>query len=223
MSARQGRATPLCVHRGGVVDGHLDRALRSHADGFAGDLGAVVDGGFDDPLLATWSLEIFDSSTIAWTADDASGDPASGSLRLRKKLGENPNSVRATQCLELPRPGSLRLCAQLRVPAPSVDHVPFVDLAFFADPGCIRTTSTGLFTRNVTGLPADLWSSFGPFDIPIPKGTRSAVLFLGVVATIEPGAPGEYEANFDEMSVLPESASGAGVTLARRRRAGRSR
>jgi hypothetical protein len=190
----------------------------------------VVDGDFDDRSLAAWSLEIFDSSTIEWIADDASGPPASGALRLRKKLGENPNSVRATQCLELPLPGTLQLSAQLRVPAPSLDHFPFVDLAFFADPGCVRTTPTGLFSQNVTGLPADLWSPFGPFDIPIPEGTRSAVLYLGVVATIEPGAPGEHEVRFDEVSVLPEPASGAGLAagvalaaLARRRRGGRSR
>ena len=62
----------------------------------------VLDGGFDDPAHAAWTFEKYDtSSTIERSTADAAGSPSSGSLRLRKAVGENPNSLRGSQCLEV--------------------------------------------------------------------------------------------------------------------------
>ncbi len=60
----------------------------------------VTDGGFDDAAHAAWDFEIFDGSTIAWTSQDADGG-VPGSLLFQKKVGESPNSLRASQCIDV--------------------------------------------------------------------------------------------------------------------------
>lgn len=63
-----------------------------------------------------------------------------------------------------------------------------------------------------------------------PAGTRSARLHAGIVVTTDPGSPDLWETSWDELSVVPEPASGAGAAagltlgvLARRRPGVRSR
>lgn len=185
----------------------------------------VRDGSFDDPTLAAWNLEIYDTSTIEWVDVDASGLPASGSVRLWKKVGENPNSVRLNQCLSLGA-GPIEVSGRAFAPAPAPAHAPYLVLAFFPEPGCTGGGIGYAFPSNPVLAPG-VWTQIGPLQTESPEGTRSARVYVGIVATIEPGSADVYELGWDDVSVLPEPGRGAtaaaGLALAalgrRRRRA----
>lgn len=183
----------------------------------------LLDGGFDDPALSSWSLEIYDTSTLEWVGVDASGSPSSGSLLARKKLGENPNSVRVSQCFPL-GPGPIELSGRFFVPVPDEDRRPFLSIGLHGGPDC-GGAYLGDVSPSFVPAPAGVWTLAGPFPGEAPAGTRSARLYAGVVATIDPGSPDVYEAGWDDLSVVPEPHGGAGAAvglalgaLARRRR-----
>lgn len=171
----------------------------------------LLDGGFDDPALASWTLEVYDTSTIEWVAVDATGVPGSGSVRLRKKVGENPNTVRVSQCFPL-GPGPIELSGRSLVPVLDEEHRPYVFVEFYDAPGCDGSSLGDVFP---SFFPiAGAWTPVGPVPDDAPEGTRSARLYAGIIATIDPGSPDVYEASWDDLSVVPEPASGAGTVAA---------
>ncbi len=183
----------------------------------------VTDGGFDDPTLAEWNLQIFDTSTIGVDAD-ATGDAGSWSLLLRKKLGENPNSLRVTQCIETVPGTQLDLSARLRIPTQSAAGAAFLSFQWWEEPGC-GGSILGNYDAPVFTPPPDTWTSLGPFSPEVPAGADSVLLYVGVVVTVDPGSPEVFEASWDDVSVVPEpggagaaAALGALAHLLRRRR-----
>lgn len=183
----------------------------------------VIDGGFDDPTLAEWNLEIFDTSTIGVDAD-ATGDAGSWSLLLRKKLGENPNSLRVTQCIETVPGTQLDVSARLRIPTPSAVGSAYLSLQWWEEPGC-GGSILGDYDAPVFTPPPDTWTSLGPFSQEVPAGADSVRLHVGVVVSVDPGSPAVFEASWDDVSVVPEpggagaaAALGALAHLLRRRR-----
>ncbi len=188
----------------------------------------VVDGGFDAPAHPAWSFEKFDvSSTIAWSSDDANGSISSGSLSLDKAVGENPNSLRANQCIELAPGGEYALLGTLFWPSTSTEGNPFLSLTFFEEPQCGGASPAS--TDAVLGVPLrDVWTQIGPTLFEVPLDARSGRLYPGVVAFVDLGSLAFFAASWDDVSVVPEPGSsaaiaalGALVALARRRRAQR--
>lgn len=189
----------------------------------------VTDGGFDDPALTAWELQIYDTSTIDWVADDATGDPGSGSLRLRKKVGENPNSLRAVQCFDIVPDSQIDLSARVRVPTQTAEGTPYLDFEWWSDPGCGGTYLNGYSSSN-PAFPPDTWTDHGPHAVDVPAGVHSARLYVGAAVTVDPGSPEVFEVSWDDVSVVPEparsaaaAALGALALVARRQRSRRSR
>lgn len=187
----------------------------------------LLDGGFDDPALSSWQLEIFDTSTLEWVAVDATESPSSGSLRARKKVGENPNSVRVSQCFPL-GPGPIELSGRFLVPFLDEAHRPLLSLSLHDEPDCGGDVANVFASLSPTS--AGVWTPAGPFVDEAPEGTRSAELLAGIIAFIEPGSLDVYEVSWDDLSVVPEPASGTGAVagltlgaLARRRRGAAAR
>ncbi|MCL4684754.1 hypothetical protein KJ059_08385 [Myxococcota bacterium] len=188
----------------------------------------VVDGGFDDPAHPAWSFEKFDSSsTIAWNSADANGSPSSGSLSLDKAVGENPNSLRAAQCIDMIPGGEYALLGRLFWPSTSTDGEPFLTISFSEEPRCNGDNrgSTDVFI----GAPLrDAWTQIGPTLIEVPLDARSGRFYSGVSVYVDPGSPDFFAASWDDVSLLPEPGSSAAIAvlgalaaLAWRRRAAR--
>lgn len=178
----------------------------------------VADGGFDDPAHAAWDFENFETvpvSTIAIDAADASGDAGSGSLRLRKSVGANPNSLRGAQCIEVALGQAYTASASLRIPATSsdADGAPSFRIQWFDAPGCGGSplTASDPFFFSVS-LVRDEWLLFGPSDASVPPTALSGRLYVGVVATVNIGSPSFFEASWDEVSIVPEPAAGAAAS-----------
>ncbi len=188
----------------------------------------VVDGGFDDPAHPAWNFEKFDvSSTIAWSSADANGSLSSGSLSLDKAVGENPNSLRAVQCIELIPGGEYALLGTLFWPSTSTDGEPFLTITFSAGSQCGGDNHGS--TNALIGAPLrDAWTQIGPTLFEVPLNARSGRFYSGVNADVDPGSLDFFAASWDDVSLVPEPGSSAAIAvlgalavLARRRRAPR--
>jgi hypothetical protein len=192
----------------------------------------VTDGGFDDPTTAAWNLEVFDTSTIAWALPDAAGNLSSGSLLLQKKVGENPNSLRASQCIEVAPGVEYALSGTVFWPAASGAGLgtPYLSLAWQLGQHCTGAAGVPNGYEAVIGSPPrDVWTGIGPQAVTAPAGVHSVRLYAGVVAYVSLGSPDIFEARWDDVSVVPEpgpasatAAIAALVALAQRRRLARA-
>ena len=59
----------------------------------------LIENGTFDAGLVAWDIQIFDTSTVAWSALDAADSAESGSVRFAEDGTVGPNSVRMQQCL----------------------------------------------------------------------------------------------------------------------------
>ena len=173
----------------------------------------VVDGGFDDPTAAAWEFQIFDTSTIAWTSQDAdAGVP--GSLLFQKKVGENPNSLRAAQCIEVVPGGEYSVSGTLLWPAASSATwgSPYFVVAWQLGPHCTGAAgepNTSFVT--IGSPPRDVWTGIGPELVTAPAGVHSGRVLVGVTAEVSVGSPDIFEARWDDVSFVPEPGAGTGV------------
>jgi len=169
----------------------------------------VGDGAFDDPAHAAWTFEQADlTSEIAWSSEDAAGSMDSGSLLLRKAVGENPNSIRAQQCIDVVPGATYDASAAWFWPAvtdPS-EGSPYFRIQWFSGPGCagdpLTATDPFSFTPSIAH---DAWVPFGPAAFDVPAAARSGTLYVGVVAYVSLGSPDFFEARWDAVSILPEA------------------
>jgi len=192
----------------------------------------VVDGGFDDPTAAAWEFQIFDTSTIAWTSQDAAGNPSSGSLLFQKKVGENPNSLRAAQCIEVVPGGEYSVSGTLLWPAASSATwgSPYFVVAWQLGPHCTGAAgepNTSFVT--IGSPPRDVWTGIGPELVTAPAGVHSGRVLVGVTVDVSPGSLDIFEARWDDVSVVPEPGAAAStaaiaalVALAQRPRRARA-
>ena len=171
----------------------------------------VVDGGFDDPTAAAWEFQIFDTSTIAWTSQDAdAGVP--GSLLFQKKVGENPNSLRAAQCIEVVPGGEYSVSGTLLWPAASSATwgSPYFVVAWQLGPHCTGAAGEPNTSFVTIGLPPrDVWTVIGPQVVTAPAGVHSGRVLVGVTVDVSPGSLDIFEARWDDVSVVPEPGAAA--------------
>jgi hypothetical protein len=174
----------------------------------------VIDGGFDDPAHPAWDFEQFDlSSTIAWSATDAAGASASGSLSLRKTLGEFPNSLRAAQCIDFVPGAEYEIGGTLFWPSASTEGSPFIAITFQTGAGCVDASPGGA-NATIGFPPRDVWHALAPTVIQVPPDARSGRLYVGVSGVIVETSPDFFEASWDDVSIVPEpGAAGAGAAL----------
>lgn len=196
-----------------------------------GDVELVTDGGFDDEAHAAWEFQIYDTSTIAWTSQDAdAGVP--GSLLFQKKVGESPNSLRAAQCIDVVPGGEYALSGTLYWPTTSnaADSEPFLSITWQLGPHCTGAAGVPDSSEATIGSPPrDVWTGIGPELVTAPAGVHSGRLYVGAVADVSLGSPDIFEARWDDVSLVPEpgAASGAAaiaalLALAQRRRLARA-
>jgi hypothetical protein len=211
-------------------DGILPKALNLTSFSGTALSERVTDGGFDDPAHPAWAFEKYDvSSTIAWSSEDAAGSPTSGSLSLDKAVGENPNSLRAGQCIEFVPGAAYALSGTLFWPSASTEGDPFLSVSFHTDPECggdnVTTASASI------GIPPrDVWTPIPPTLIAeVPSGAGFGLLYAGVVAHVDVGSPNFFAASWDDISVVPEPGASAAIaalavlaSLSRRRRSSRA-
>lgn len=174
----------------------------------------VTDGGFDDPTTAAWSLQAYDTSTIAWASPDAAGNLSSGSLLLQKKVGETPNSLRASQCIEVDPGVDYALSGTVFWPTTSEQGELYLVVAWLLGPHCTGSPGVPDGAEAIIGSPPrDVWTTIGPQTVTAPAGVQSARLYVGVVAYVSVGSPDIFEARWDDVSVVPEPLAGAlGIT-----------
>jgi len=178
------------------------------------DVELVTDGGFDDATHVAWEFQIYDTSTIAWTSQDAdAGVP--GSLLFQKKVGEEPNSLRVTQCIDVVPGGEYALSGTVYWPTASnaADSEPLLWIAWQLGPNCTGAGGVPDDSRVIVGSPPrDVWTGIGPDLVTAPAGVHSGRLYVGVVAN--PNSPGSldiFEARWDDVSFVPEPSPAAGV------------
>ena len=188
----------------------------------------VTDGGFDDPTAAAWEFQIYDTSTIAWASTDAAANLSSGSLLFQKKVGENPNTLRAAQCIEVVPGGEYSPSGTVFWPAASdaAEGSPYFVVAWQLEPHCTGVAgdpNTSFVT--IGSPPRDVWTVIGPQVVTAPAGVHSGRVLVGVIAEVNLGSPNIFEARWDDVSVVPEPGPAAGaaviaalVALAQRRR-----
>lgn len=189
----------------------------------------VTDGGFDDPTTAAWNLQVFDTSTIEWTSQDAGGG-IPGSLLFYKKVGEEPNSLRVAQCIEVDPGVEYALSGKAFWPATSDQGELFLNVDWLLGPQCTGSPGVPAGVRAIIGSPPrDVWTVIGPQVVTAPAGVQSALLYVGVVAYVNLGSPDVFEARWDDVSVVPEPGPASAtaaiavlVALAQRRRLARA-
>lgn len=146
----------------------------------------IVSNGKFDSDTAGWST---DGGTIAWDADDANGDPASGSLRLMNDLPyPYDNTAYAVQCVDIAAPGTnFELRGQIRVPA-GQDRLlaAFLWAIAYPEPACGGVSLAQSWITVDTNIPA--WTTFSDTGEMQP-GSRSVKVILAVTKRA-PG-PGE--------------------------------
>ena len=190
----------------------------------------VTDGGFDDPTTAAWILQAYDTSTIAWDSQDAAENSSSGSLLLQKKVGENPNSLRASQCIEVVPGGEYSLSGTAFWPTTSDQGELYLVVSWLLGPQCTGSPGDPNGADLIIGSPPrDVWTPIGPQVVAAPAGVHSVRLYVGVVAYVNLGSPAIFEARWDDVSFVPEPGPAAGaaviaalVALVQRRRRARA-
>lgn len=176
-----------------------------------GDVELVIDGGFDDAAHAAWEFQIYDTSTIAWTSQDADGG-VPGSLLFQKKVGEDPNSLRASQCIDVVPGGEYSLSGTAFWPTTSVEGNLYLTLGWQLGPQCTGAPGDPDGAQaNIGFPPRDVWTEIGPQAVTAPAGVHSGRLYVGVVANTSPGSLEIFEARWDDVSVVPEPGPASGV------------
>jgi hypothetical protein len=178
-----------------------------------GDVELITDGGFDDAAHAAWEFQIYDSSTIAWISDDADGG-VPGSLLFQKKVAESPNSLRASQCIDVVPEAEYALSGALYWPTTSnaADSEPFLSIAWQLGSNCTGLAGDPDGARATVGSPPrDVWTGIGPELVTAPAGVHSGRLYVGVIANPIPGSLEIFEARWDDVSFVPEPGAGTGV------------
>lgn len=178
-----------------------------------GDVELVTDGGFDDAAHANWDFEIYDTSTIAWTSQDADGG-VPGSLLFQKKVGLSPNSLRASQCIDVVPGAEYALSGTLYWPTTSnaADSEPLLWIAWQLGSNCTGPAGFPDGMRVFIGSPPrDVWTGIGPELVTAPADVHSGRLYVGVVADPSPGSLEIFEARWDDVSFVPEPGAAAGV------------
>jgi hypothetical protein len=173
----------------------------------------ITDGGFDDAAHAAWEFQIYDTSTIAWSSQDADGG-VPGSLLFQKKVGETPNSLRASQCIDVVPGGEYALSGTVYWPTTSnaADSDPFLSITWQLGPNCTGAAGVPDTSRATIGSPPrDVWTGIGPELVTAPAGVHSGRLYVGVVANTSPGSLEIFEARWDDVSFVPEPGAGTGV------------
>ena len=173
----------------------------------------VTDGGFDDATHANWGFEIYGTSTLVWTSDDADGG-VPGSLLFQKKVGEYPNSLRASQCIDVVPGGEYALSGTLYWPTTSnaADSDPFLSITWQLGPNCTGAAGVpNTSSATIGSPPRDVWTGIGPALVTAPAGVHSGRLYVGVVANTSPGSLDIFEARWDDVSFVPEPGAASGV------------
>ncbi len=188
----------------------------------------LVDSGFDDSSLSAWNIEVYDTSTVEWSAVDAAGDAVSGSVYVAKKVGENPNSARVRQCRPVTDGTTLEFSARILVPDQTAPGNPYLYVGFWTEEGCDGEPNGNLSPSG--SVPADTWTMVGPVEVAVPAGTQSVEVLAGATVTVALGSLETFEVYLDDVRLVPGPGAGAGSVagtlaltgLARRRGEGRT-
>jgi hypothetical protein len=178
-----------------------------------GDVEWITDGGFDDAAHAAWEFQIYDTSTIAWSSQDADGG-VPGSLLFQKKVVEEPNSLRVEQCIDVVPGAEYALSGTVYWPTTSnaTDGEPFLSITWQLGPNCTGAAGDPDTSRATIGSPPrDVWTGIGPELVTAPAGVHSGRLYVGVIANTSPGSLEIFEARWDDVSFVPEPGPAAGV------------
>lgn len=170
----------------------------------------VVDGGFDDPTLSAWNLELYGTSSLDWVAEDATGDDGSGSLRVLKPIGEEPNSARVSQCVLVPPGAAVELSARIRVPSQIASGSVLLLAQWWSGSDCTGDYLLQL-QPYVDPPPGDTWTALGPYVGTVPASAHSALVYAGAAATVVGGSPLTWEIDYDDVSLVPEPGEAGGV------------
>jgi hypothetical protein len=201
MTTKRQRATTLC--RTAALLGMVALATTARSAEY------VVDHGFDDPSSSAWTLELFGTSSLDWVAEDATGDGDSGSLRVRKPIGEAPNSARVVQCVRVLPGAEVELSARVRAPSQIANGTPFLLAQWWSGSDC--TGDYLLELQPAIPPPLDTWTVAGPYLGTAPATAHSAFVYAGAAVTVSVGSPQTWEIDYDDVSLVPEPGAAGGV------------
>lgn len=157
----------------------------------------VVNGQFDAGI-AGWEHD----EDVVFSGDDASGNPASGSLEIRNDEDDPIGDEDAHQCFAI-APGTYDFAARYRLLGETPVGTANVELRLFSAPGC----PDGAVVDNrvlAVGTAREVWTPLQAVDVVVPEGVASARLKL---ETIKTGA-GTLTGRYDQVSFAPASSGG---------------
>lgn len=162
----------------------------------------VVNGSFDVDL-DHWSVNEKEPMSHEWVADDAAGDPASGSILIGNLHPAANNAVVVEQCLPAIAGHQYQLGGRVRVP--SGDGQSLTDRAVLAlrwksDRECtIHNGGTVTFGQSPNAF--DTWITAGPHTVEARAGSQGVAVRL-LLNRMEDG--NTFFAQFDDVYLIPQ-------------------
>lgn len=158
----------------------------------------LANPGFDTDFLG-WTDQSGDGFLTEWAAEDASGSPTSGSLRM-SYMAEGEHSVLpgSRQCVPI-TPGVLYdFGSRVKVPTgQDREGTAYVQVSWYANASCSDNLD---FSRMTTSTPSDSWQLLHTGGFLPPAGTHSAEFGLLMNAG---GTEGTVALLFDDAYLCP--------------------
>lgn len=158
----------------------------------------LTDGAFDDPADVTPWLEFNDLLDVEWSPDDAFGEGASGSIRLRNSDPAGNSGIKTVvRCVQLTPGASYRLTAQAKVPSGQTKAGTAVAILYFYDANNCNGTRFGQTFSTEVSAPGT-WQSLGTDVIDLEDDARSVEIALGNLKVDDGGS---VDVLFDEVQM----------------------
>ena len=132
-----------------------------------------------DSDISGWSGPICsDALATSWSADDASGNPASGSWRVRNTAPTDNGAYSVCyHCLNVSGPATYHLSGKARVPGGQARQlIPAIILSRYPGANC-QGEDNGRFDVGASPIPTGSWHGLGTETIPVPAAGGS--FFVG--------------------------------------------